>query len=300
MTLFDAVTIFYLVSVGILLLHQGMVHRASLRLWRQRILFVLLALSWLVVFYGSFMEPKILHVNTQAISLSSSPAQELRVALIGDIHAGPYRDEDWVRTVVEKTMARQPDLILLVGDFIYDDPSQVSALDSLGDLSAPLGVYAVLGNHDYEGGQPEIVIQTLEALQIDVLENEHVFLGTTGITLAGISDLWFAEDLSKALEGIQSEDMVILLSHNPDVVLQMESHLADLVLSGHTHGGQICLPWIGSVPPIPDELGRAYARGFFFYEGLPLFITGGVGETGPRARLWDPPEINLLTISYGS
>ncbi len=259
---------------------------------------LILALSWAIVFYGSFVEPKILTVHTQDISLSTSPTQSLRVVLIGDIHAGPYRGEAWVRTVVEKTMAEQPDLILLVGDFIYDDPSQTVILGPLGDLSAPLGVYAVLGNHDYEGWQPEIITQTLEALHIEVLENESVSIGITGITLVGISDLWFAADLSKALEGIEEEDNVILLSHNPDVVLDEESRLADLVLSGHTHGGQIRLPWIGSIPPIPDELGRAYDRGFYLYEGLPLFVTAGVGETGPRARLWNPPEISLLTISY--
>ncbi|HBK34222.1 TPA: hypothetical protein DEP34_01185 [Candidatus Uhrbacteria bacterium] len=298
MTYFDAITFFYLVSAGFLFVHKIIAHRASLRVWKTQFFLLFLSVSWIVIFYGSVIEPKILTVHTQDISLSPSSTQELRVALIGDIHVGPYRDEAWVRKVVKKTLAEHPDIILLVGDFIYDDPTQSVLLGPLGNLSAPFGVYAVLGNHDYEGWQPEIIAQTLEALHIEVLENESVPIGMTGITLVGISDLWFAADLSKALEGIEEEDKVILLSHNPDVVLDEESRLADLVLSGHTHGGQIRLPWIGSIPPIPDELGRAYDRGFYLYKGLPLFVTAGVGETGPRARLWNPPEISLLTISY--
>jgi predicted MPP superfamily phosphohydrolase len=297
-TYFDAATIFYLVSVGSFLVHFAITHRAGLHTKKMLALFCLLLFSWLAVFYGSFIEPRMLIVRESSISLSSSPSQSLRVALIGDIHVGAYRDASWVRQVVDKTKALQSDLILLAGDFVYDDPSQISGLRPLDDLSAPLGVYAVLGNHDYEGWRPEVIAQALSALGIQVLENTSVHLGSSGITLAGISDLWFASDFPQAMEGITQEETVVLLSHNPDAVLREESRLADLVLSGHTHGGQIRLPFFGSIPPIPDELGRAYDRGFYFYDELPLYVTAGVGETGPRARLFNPPEISLLTISY--
>lgn len=298
MTYFDAVTVFYLVSVGFFLVHKAIAHRHFLRSWKLFLIYSVLALSWVVVFYGSFIEPKMLIVREQTVSLATDAQTSMRVALIGDIHVGPYRNEAWVRKVVEKTMTLHPDLILLAGDFIFDDPSQVSHLGPLGDLSAPFGVYAVLGNHDYEGWRPEVITQTLEALGIEVLENESVILGSSNLTLAGISDLWFAADLTQAIEGLRQEDKVILLSHNPDIVLREESRLADVVFSGHTHGGQIRLPFFGSIPPIPDELGRAYDRGFYLYEGLPLFVTSGVGETGPRARLFNPPEISLLTLFY--
>ena len=91
---------------------------------------------------------------------------------------------------------------------------------------------------------------------------------------------------------------IILIAHNPDAILYSNADRADLVIAGHTHGGQIRLPWIGSIARIPTILGNDYDKGLFEYGDQQLFITSGVSETGPRARLFNPPVISVLTISF--
>jgi predicted MPP superfamily phosphohydrolase len=96
-----------------------------------------------------------------------------------------------------------------------------------------------------------------------------------------------------------TEHPTILLAHNPDVILDEESTAANLVIAAHTHGGQIRLPFLGSLAPIPTKLGRAFDRGWFsLQEGRALFITTGVGESGVRARLFVPPQIDVLTVHW--
>ena len=116
--------------------------------------------------------------------------------------------------------------------------------------------------------------------------------------MAGIDDIWFGGSSKAALDGLTDEDMVILLAHNPDAVLFSETKVADLILSGHTHGGQIRLPLVGSLAHIPTVLGNTYDKGLFSLKDQWLFITSGVGEIGPRARLFNPPEIVLLNIVF--
>ena len=265
------------------------------------VLFVLIA--WLVVGWGSFVEPRLLVVRETPVTLGERTVDEapLRAAVVSDLHMGPYKKSDWARRVVNKVNEQKPDILFLLGDFVSTSSEDVRYLDPLSELSAPLGVWAVTGNHEYESRAAAQTIAKLEALGIAVLENESAALiaYSREFVVAGVSDIWFAEDVSKALGRLSEDQTVILLAHNPDVVLDSAAGTADLVLAGHTHGGQIRLPWLGSVPPIPDKLGRKYDRGLFDLPMLKkLFITSGLGETGPRARLFNPPEIALLNISF--
>ena len=260
---------------------------------------VLLA-GWVTIFYGSFIEPRTLVVRTQEIILDETPEASVRVAVVADLHLGPYKDEAWTQKVVDQTMQLQAEVIVLPGDFIFSKVNQVRFLEPLEGLEAPLGVYAVTGNHDYLDDAQQEVIETLTRLGITVLENESVQLDIQGrfITLAGVSDIWFAGQPQETMEGLTEEQTVILLSHNPDAILYSSVGVADLVIAGHTHGGQIRLPWIGSLAQVPTKLGNDYDKGLFTYGRQQLFITAGLGETGPRARLFNPPEINLLTVRY--
>ena len=260
---------------------------------------IILGLGWLTVFYGSFIEPKILVVRESAIELSSEPTEQLRVAVVADFHVGPYKGERWVRQVVDRVMALEADLIIMPGDFIFRIKDEVEMLAPIKDLSAPFGVWAVTGNHDYEDDASRVVVETLESYGVVVLENERerIAVGESEVVIAGVSDIWYEGDVERTLVGLEGEEVVLLISHNPDAVLHKTADRADLVIAGHTHGGQIRLPVIGAVPQIPTELGNAFDKGLFSYNDQQLFITSGVGETGPRARLFNPPEINLLTIS---
>jgi predicted MPP superfamily phosphohydrolase len=260
-----------------------------------------LFVSWLVIFYGSFIEPRLLIVTQEEISLSEEVSGEIRVAVVADFHVGPYKRSGWVQYVVDEVMAQEPDMILIPGDFIFNHEEQVEYLESLSDLSAPLGVYAVTGNHDYSYGAEVAVKALIEDSDLTLLENEFVKveIAEESLVIAGVSDIWFEGDLTQTLSGLTVEDDVVLISHNPDAVLEEVTAVADLVVSGHTHGGQIRLPLIGPVPPLPTELGRTFDKGLFQYSDMQqLFITSGVGETGPRARLFNPPEINIISLSF--
>ncbi|PIP65263.1 hypothetical protein COU77_03440 [Candidatus Peregrinibacteria bacterium CG10_big_fil_rev_8_21_14_0_10_49_16] len=268
----------------------------------------------LIVAYGSFVEPQTITVSHHTVAL---PIQDkLRIVVISDFQVGPYKTARFVKRVVQQTNGMYPDLVLLVGDFVNSNTSNVSDLLPLGDLRATLGVFAVLGNHDIGKHlsllrKPVVsedrgteVARFLRELDITVLENEHSFvtLPHGQLAIAGITDVWSENsDVTRALRGILPSTLTILLSHNPDIVLQEESFAADLIVSGHTHGGQIRLPFFGPVRSVPTQLGDAFSQGLFTVEtGLrttqQLAITRGVGESLTRARLLAWPEILVLDV----
>lgn len=298
--IFDFIIYFYLGAIGIFLIHQSHHWNQTKKNRFSVFLFFVLCASWAVVFYGSFIEPRMLVVKQEQWQLTPSSAQTLRAVVFSDVHVGPFKKQDWTARVVERIMALNPDIIFIPGDFVVTSADDVRHLGPLSKLSAPFGVYAVTGNHEYHADAAPQVIQALEDAGIEVLENETLDLEVNGKTLriAGVSDIWFDGDVKKTMDGITSEDVVILMSHNPDVMLLPESRGADLVLAGHTHGGQIRLPWIGPVPRLPTKLGRSYDKGWFDFDEVELFITSGLGESGTRARLFNVPEIIEMNISF--
>lgn len=296
--MFDVVTFFYLIVVGAFFIETATQWKTIRQKKITLAIMSILGLGWISIFYGSFIEPRALVVREQTIGLSEEPTEILRAVVMSDIHLGPYLGTYWVTRVVETIMAQKPDIIFLPGDFIFHIPEEADMLGPLKELFAPYGVYAVTGNHDYEGDGVRYVIETLERLGVKVLENEQerIQVGEKELVLAGVSDLWYEGSTYEALKEVEMADPVILLSHNPDAVLFEKTSLADLVISGHTHGGQIRLPWLGPLSQIPTQLGQSFDKGIFRYADQWLFISAGVGETGPRARLFNPPEINVLTI----
>ncbi|MBI5369771.1 metallophosphoesterase [Candidatus Uhrbacteria bacterium] len=297
---FDLIIFFYLFAVGAYLVHG--VHRwneTQSHRWRLGIFWVLL-LSWGGMFYGSFIEPRLIVVDSQQVILDAQGTEHLQAVVVSDLHLGPFKKADWAARVVKQIQTLKPDVIFLLGDFVVSSPQDAKELKPLADLSAPYGVYAVTGNHEYRAKAAPEVIEGLAAAGIRVLQNENIKLEVNGksVVLAGVSDIWFEGDLKKTLQDVPAEQDVILLAHNPDVVLSPASHLADVILAGHTHGGQIRLPFLGPIAAEPTQLGRGYDKGWFTYEGVKLFITSGVGESGTRARLFIPPEIVSLDITF--
>lgn len=297
---FEFVIFFFLIAVGgylieILIKYKRAQHKA----WSVFLLLVL-GIAWGVIFYGSLVEPRRLVVNEFEVALNDNPTGSISAAVLADFHLGPYKKANWVQRVVVETNSLNPDIIFIPGDFIFSVSDQVDMLYPLADLKAPLGVYAVTGNHDYTDNNIGYVIESLKRFGIVVLENESFVIETNSgpITLAGVNDLWYGGSALTALKGVGDEEDVILLSHNPDVMLSGLAKPADLVVSGHTHGGQIRLPYYGSVSPLPTLMGAEYDRWLKTYEDEQLFITSGLGEIGPRARLFNPPEIAFLTISF--
>lgn len=300
----DGLAVVYLLGHG---------HSKRINKNRRRAAIFLCTLAWITIFYGSFLEPARIVVTEESIKLSKRPSETLRVAVLGDLHVGPYKQTNFIKRLVKKTQQLKPDLILLAGDYIYDNAEAVRFLQPLKDLSAPYGVFAVLGNHDYNRGvsllqqeateRGKAVRASLEALGIRVLVNDGELLQVderTTVGLIGTDELWThrasISDAVKTLNVNEIPHPLILLSHNPDIVYFADGALIDLVIAAHTHGGQIRLPLIGPVPQLPTNLGRFFDQGLFQFENTQLYITSGTGEEGPRARLFNPPEVVLLTL----
>ncbi len=263
---------------------------------------VVSGLGFLTIFYGSFIEPRLLKIRKYAIGKGTNT---LRIAFLSDLHVGPYKGVKWMRRLVRKTNALKPDLILLGGDLLYHDGRDLPKLEPLKELRASHGVYAILGNHDEHHATAESEAW-FAAAGLPLLLNRSVRLEKNGasFSVAGADDDWFGEtDLEAAFGDVRSDELAIVMLHNPDLLPPASRLLKarqgkTVFFCGHTHGGQIRLPFIGSVWLLPHHLRRKFDRGVFDYEGCALIIGAGTGESGPRARLLCPPEIVLTEVRF--
>jgi uncharacterized protein len=280
------------------------------RRWRKIFRVALTALLVLVtgsVIWGFFIEPDRLVLHQETIQIENWPAElsGLRIALIGDLHTdNRFINEKKLQKIVELTNAQNPDLVVLLGDYIQGgrresenrvEPEVTAA--QLKNLRAPLGVYGVLGNHDwwYNG---DSVRQAFEEDGIPILENDVKELSWHGkpFWLAGLADLWtrpqhIAETIAKAAPGAT----VMALTHNPDIFPTLPESVP-LLLAAHTHGGQVNIPLIGT-PVVPSRFGPKYTAGHIFENGHHMFVTTGIGTSIMRARFRVPPEVVILTVN---
>lgn len=281
---------------------------ASLPLW-QRIVRISAGLIPLVifgtVFWGFFIEPNRLILHQETIKIDQWPRElsGLRIAVIGDVHTGAwFIDDRKLQKIVEMTNQQKPDLVVLLGDYMVKDswhghqvePDVTAA--ALKNIKAPLGVYAVLGNHDawYNG---EKVRRAFEQNGIHVLDNEvaEVTWHVRSFWLAGLADLWTGpQRINETIAKVPPGAAVIGLTHNPDIFPRLPATVP-LLLAAHTHGGQVTLPIIGAAV-VPSDYGQKYTAGHVFENGHHLFVTTGIGTSIMPVRFRVPPEIVLLTI----
>ena len=212
----------------------------------KRSLIILFSVLPFALLAAPFQEAQRVEVTHPVVYIPDLPPAfaGLKIALLTDIHRGPFVSAKRVARFVEKTNAEKPDVIALTGDYVHRSKRYIpSVWAELSQLKAPLGVYAVLGNHDYwESG--EMSLKALQKSGITNLTNRNVPVERDGqkLFIAGVDDSWAGQpDLPAALEGMGENDTAILLCHNPDYVEQAEDPRAKLWLSGHTHGGQVCL-----------------------------------------------------------
>jgi uncharacterized protein len=274
----------------------------------KRIAIAILAASALLavtlVSWAFLFEPAQLVVREERVKLNCWRSGPLRVAVVSDLHVGsPFNDLDKLKQVVERINTARPDIIVLLGDFVVQgvtggrivSPEQIAG--PLAALHAPLGVYAVLGNHDWWLDAPRVA-KALESAHIRVLDDSAMKIAHRSQTfwLVGISDfLEGNHDVSHALSRVTDRDSVLAITHNPDVFPLIPARVC-LTLAGHTHGGQVALPLIGR-PIVPSKYGERYAIGLVRENGKHLFVTSGVGTSIIAVRFRVPPEIILLEIS---
>jgi uncharacterized protein len=276
--------------------------------WQKRLrisIIVILLLIGGVVGWGFLVEPNRLVVRQETLELQRWPngLSGLKIAVLSDLHIGsPFIDDPKVRLIVQRTNELQPDLIIILGDYIAGngrgshrvEPEAFAPL--LKDLHAPLGVYSVLGNHDwwYNGLK---VRSALEANGIKVLEDQVAKIDVRGnpLWLVGLGDLWTRpQHIDQTIAEVPQDATIIALTHNPDIFPELPARV-NLLLAGHTHGGQVRFPLIGSVVE-SSRYGQRYEQGHVLENGHDLFVTTGIGTSIIPVRFGVPPEIVLLVV----
>lgn len=256
--------------------------------------------------WGFLVEPRMVKERHVRLESARWPGhcRDLRIAVLGDFQVGaPWFKIKHLDKVVAKVNAMEPDLIVLLGDYVIEgvlfgrfvQPTEIAR--SLSKLNAPHGVYSVLGNHDWWHDGEEIW-RELESAGIQVLENESVpiDLPEGRIWIAGLADESTREPCMISTFGpIPEDEPVIALAHDPVTFFNIPER-AVVTFAGHTHGGQFRLPLVGTPYPVGGTP-RRMAYGMIEEDGRHIYVTSGLGTSGVPARLNMPPEIAMITLA---
>ncbi|WP_370682073.1 metallophosphoesterase [Comamonas sp. GB3 AK4-5] len=271
------------------------------------------ALGLLVAGYGTLQGLKVPQLREQTLSLPQLPAalDGLRVAVLADMHASPVNNAAYVQALVERTLAAQPDLIVLPGDLVDGDaPTQAVHLAPLRQLQAPHGVWAAPGNHEYYGGY-DAWARVLRQSPLHYLENQSRVVDIRGqrVAISGVGDPAYGRlspqnsdplvpeglppDIEAVAQQAQGADFHLLLAHQPKLARSNAQHGVDLQISGHTHGGHIVGLDRWLVAPFND----GFVRGRYDLGPMTLFVSSGAGLwAGFALRLGVPSSIDLLVL----
>jgi uncharacterized protein len=246
--------------------------------------------------YGALYEADRLVVEHRTLRLRRWPKRlnGFRIALLADFHLRDIYSLELSREAVSLALDEAPDMVVLAGDFVGYWKEE--SIEMLADLLEPFllmngSVVAVPGNHDYWGGTPELFAPIFEDLNIRLLRNEswrHAGITWVGLDSANVRKA----DPVKAFEDVE-DGPVVVVWHEPDPVDTLPQ-VAALQLSGHSHGGQFRFP--GGFTPMHTKNGRKYVRGFHPEAATPVYVSRGIGTTGPPSRFMCPPEVAILTL----
>jgi uncharacterized protein len=265
--------------------------------------------SWARVSYGYRVEPTWLELNQLDLPIANLPPafNGFRIVQLSDFHCSKQVTPAYLSQAVDLALCQRPDVVVLTGDFVHKGYKYVSSVAAcLSRLSAPGGVYAVLGNHDFSVRNSlgfrrykhlhRAVAGALSAHGIRVLQNESIRLQREEATLhlIGVDDLWSRVcDLERAFGDVDDAHPRIVLAHNPRTIEFLNGRRCDLMLSGHTHGGQINLPRLGR--PALGRRARRFAAGLYRYRGSQVYVNKGVGF-GFRFRFGVRPEVAVFSL----
>ena len=251
-----------------------------------------------------FLEAKWCRLTRRTVAIPHLPAafEGTTVAFLTDVHHGPYVPRGYVRSIVEMTNSMKPDIVLLGGDYSHQGTRYVAPVhEDLGRLKGRLGQFAVLGNHDHWDGLDESIAGLAESGNT-LLRNAGTWIekGGSRLRIVGVGDLWTDKpDVPGAIGAETTDrDAVILMSHNPDVAEYCDDSRVGLMLSGHTHGGQVVIPGFGA-PLVPSAFGQKYLNGLVQAPRCQVYISRGVGTVTPPVRLFCRPEVVWFTLTRG-
>jgi predicted MPP superfamily phosphohydrolase len=282
---------------------------ASRRVFLRRGMYGLTATTFGTTTYGLLQSSPAMEITRQTIPIRNLPPafEGATIGIVSDIHSSPSMSKENMDLYVRELLGLKPDLIVVTGDFVTSQTEEVYPFtEAFGALKAPLGVYGVMGNHDFYTSRPEFVAQEITRCGIQLLRNDGVTLqrGSDAIALLGIDDTGRPERagsmMATARLGASRPDTSILLSHRPYFLPEAASRNIDLMISGHTHGGQIVFGRLGDVSITPAQLFSPYVWGKYARDNTQLFVTRGIGTVGLPVRMNCAPELVLLTLTRGT
>ena len=261
--------------------------------------FGLMVILSILFIYMRFIEPNIINVH------ENGDSSEIKVVIASDFQLGAYKSTLFLQRVVVKINEQRPDLVLIPGDFVYAmEPEEVEEVFQwLKYIHSP--TYAVLGNHDIVDSGGEFTIAEIKPMlekSVNLIDNEIAHRSINGkmIEIVGLMDLWSGKANYKVLDdalATETDDYTIVLTHNPDTAHELSrlglTDGVDLLVAGHTHGGQIRIPYLYETQ-IPTEF--EFDKGYSFVDKMKVFVTPGLGETALPLRLFMPPRIDVIYL----
>jgi len=270
-------------------------------------IFIIILIVFLAFIYAWLVEPNLLTVRYENINsnLLNENMDKLKILQFSDTHISSHFNENDLKKAVERINEEAPHIVVFTGDLIdeynnYENKDNINKIwEILNTIKAPLGKYAVYGNHDYGGGAERIYEQIMENSGFILLKNEKVYLRNYNINIIGMDDSIFGDYNRETIIGMLDEDSCnIVLSHEPDVIDFLLEYDIDLFLSGHSHGGQVNLPFADSLP----LLAKKYTRGLYSfnnYRQTNLYVNIGLGTSQIPMRFMAPPELTVLILIKG-
>ncbi|WP_078547456.1 metallophosphoesterase [Litchfieldia alkalitelluris] len=254
--------------------------------------------------YARFIEPNWIEVTQHTITHSLIPKNfdGVKIVQFSDTHIGHNFELNHLEHIINKINSLNPDIVLFTGDLL-DHPNEYKQIDQvppiLRKIQATLGKFSIYGNHDHGGYGSDIYKDTMEKGHFNVLLNNsiEVAIKNEKIIIAGIDDIILGRpDFNETFKGIDENEYTVFLVHEPDVAPRAAAHGAMLQLSGHTHGGQIRLPFFG--PLITPPLGNDYYEGNYYIgqSNMQLYVNRGLGTTRLPFRVLARPEISVFTL----
>ncbi len=257
-------------------------------------------LFFVLLFAYMMAESRWIKTTTYQISSSDLPPafDNKKIVFISDIHHGPFLDIHRVEKLVRKINVIQPDMIALGGDYVHRDKKFiVPVFDAFKGLHAPLGVFGVLGNHDHWEGTMATKNQ-FKKCGFTLCDNTSLWIkcARDSIKIGGVGDLWEDTQIVKnTTHNVQKSDFAILISHNPDFLEEIGDAPLDLILCGHTHGGQVTFFGLWA-PLLPSRFGQKYRYGRQKSNNVDVIITSGVGTITPPLRFFCRPEVVVIRL----
>ena len=263
----------------------------------------LILIGIVTILYAMFIEPDLLRVIHYDFPHSKIEGQPIKVVQFSDTHIGDFFTIEELQKVVDKINEQEADLVLFTGDLMDDASVYQGSIEEIGailsNIQSKFGNYAVFGNRDYGGGAERFYEELMESAGFHVLLNNQETITVNGTTLSlfGADDALIGYyDAKQTMQGIKEENFNLLLVHEPDLVDDFIDYPVDLVVAGHSHGGQVYIPFVG--PLLTTTLAEKYVRGLYeINEDLSLYVNTGIGNTRVPFRLFNVPQITVFYLT---